>query len=255
MKNQTVLSFLLAVSSVSAFAQAPVEVTSEPSHHLILENASVRVFAVTVNSGASTLVHRHAHDYIAVALGDSEILNAKAGAEPVKVAFKDGATSFATAGLVHAVINKSGRSFRNITIELLGPTTGEHACTASCSVPVPCDSPNKAMCPTAEELLSSDQWTVTKVTLPPGAHKPRHTHAGPYLVVPLTNVQFKETDEYGTVTNVRLGVGRAAWGKPVTHETVNVLAQPARLVILQFKGHRRPRRPPRANPRWSSVPP
>ena len=236
MKNPTVLSFLLAVSSVAAFAQAPVEITSEPSHHLLLENASVRVFAVTVNSGASTLVHRHAHDYIAIALGDSEILNAKAGAEPVPVTFKDGAAGFSAAGLVHAVINKSTGPFRNITIELLGPTTGEHACTASCSQPVPCDSPNKALCPTAEELLASDQWTVMKVTLPPGAHRPRHTHAGPYLVVPLTKVQLKERDEYGNVTNERLGPGQATWARPVTHETTNVLAQPATLVILQFKG-------------------
>jgi quercetin dioxygenase-like cupin family protein len=248
MKRQTILSVLLAVSAVAAFAQAPVEITSEPSHHLVLENASVRVFAVTVNPGASTLVHRHAHDYIAVTLGDAEILNAKAGAEPVTVTFKDGDARFSAGGLVHAVTNKGARPFRNVTIELLGPTTGEHACTASCSQPVPCDSPNKALCPTAEELLASDQWTVMKVTLPGGGHRPRHTHAGPFLVVPLTNVEFKETDEFGTVDNVRLAVGQATWAKPVTHETVNVLSQPARLVILQFKGA------PAAAPPASSVP-
>ena len=236
MKKQMILALLFTAWSVAALAQTPVEITSEPSHHLVFENAAVRVFAVTVNPGDSTLVHRHSHDYIAVALGDSEILNAKAGAEPVPVVFKDGDTRFSPAGLVHAVMNKSGRPFRNITIELLGPTTGEHACTGSCSRSAPCDSADKAACQSADELLSSDQWTVTTVTVPPGAHVPRHTHAGGYLVVPLTNLDFKEQDVSGTVVNVHLGVGEVTWNKPVTHEVTNVGTQPTRLVVLQFKG-------------------
>ncbi|MFI5165235.1 MAG: hypothetical protein ACHQQS_01300 [Thermoanaerobaculales bacterium] len=236
MKNQLILVLLFAALGVAALAQGPVEITSEPSHHLVLENAAVRVFAITVNPGASTLVHRHAHDYIAVTLGDAEILNAKAGAEPVTVTFKDGDTRFSPAGLVHAVTDKDAQPFRNVTIELLGPTTGEHACTGSCSQSPPCDSADKAACPSSDDLLASDQWTVTKVTVPPGSHVPRHTHTGGYLVVPLTNLDFKEQDESGAVTNVHLGVGEVTWNKPVTHEVTNVGSQPARLVVLQFKG-------------------
>ena len=126
-----ILASLFAAASVSALAQNPVEITSESHHHLVIENASVRVFAVTVDPGASTLMHRHGHDYIGIALGDSEILNVKPGAAPVPVAFKDGDTRFTAAGLVHGITDNGAGPFRNITIEFLGPTTGERACTAA----------------------------------------------------------------------------------------------------------------------------
>jgi hypothetical protein len=42
---------------------AAVEIAREPNHHLVLENASVRVFLVNVAPHESTLLHRHRRDY------------------------------------------------------------------------------------------------------------------------------------------------------------------------------------------------
>jgi len=42
------LAELLLVSIATLAQQQSVEITSEPSHHLVLENAYVRVFDVTV---------------------------------------------------------------------------------------------------------------------------------------------------------------------------------------------------------------
>ncbi|HUK13953.1 MAG TPA: hypothetical protein VLW17_11690 [Thermoanaerobaculaceae bacterium] len=234
MNRQLVVALLLALPCSLALAQGPVEITSEPSHHLVLENDAVRVFAVTVNPGASTLVHRHAHDYIAVALGDSEILNTKAGAAPVKVAFKDGGVGFGAAGLVHAVADAGSGPFRNITVELLGPTTGERACSASCDVSPPCAAADKSTCPVVEELLTSDQWSVRRLTLPPGGHEARHTHAASYLVVPVTDADLRRTDASGAVVEAHVAAGQVSWSKPVTHEVTNVGAKPAVVVVLQF---------------------
>src|ERR1700719_675779 len=136
----TTLFVILALTAWTQQAQAPVEITSESSHHLVLENMFVRVFAVSVDPGKSTLMHHHAHDYLSVSLGDSQIMNTKQGAQPVAASFKDGDVRFTPAGLVHAVSNSGTNPFRNRTIELMQPTTNAKACTESCSVPIPCDS-------------------------------------------------------------------------------------------------------------------
>src|SRR3954447_1275856 len=102
---------ILALTAWTQQAQAPVEIISEPSHHLVLENMFVRVFAVSVDPGKSTLMHRHGHDYLSVALGDSQIMNTKEGAQPVPVAFKDGDVRFSAAGLVHAVSDSGSTPF------------------------------------------------------------------------------------------------------------------------------------------------
>src|SRR5579864_7646260 len=136
---------ILALTAWTQQAQSPVEITSEPSHHLVFENMFVRVFAVSVDPGKSTLMHHHGHDYLGITLGDSQITNTKQGAQPAQVSLKDGDTRFTPAGLVHAITNNASVTFHNRTIELLQPTTNQKACTESCEIPVPCDSGQSQM--------------------------------------------------------------------------------------------------------------
>ncbi|MGZ4829681.1 MAG: hypothetical protein ACXV78_08555, partial [Candidatus Angelobacter sp.] len=107
MRNLSIATLfgILALTAWTQQAQAPVEITSESSHHLVLENLFVRVFAVSVDPGKSTLMHRHGHDYLGITLGDSQIMNTKQGAQPVPVSFKDGDVRFTPGGLVHAISN------------------------------------------------------------------------------------------------------------------------------------------------------
>ena len=188
---------VLALTAWTQQAQAPVEITSEPSHHLVFENMFVRVFAVAVDPGKSTLMHHHGHDYLGVTLGDSQITNTKPGAQPAQVTLKDGDTRFTPAGLVHAITNNASAPFHNRTIELLQPTTNQKACTESCEIPVPCDSADKTKCVTVTKLITADQWSVTQITLPPGAKYPQHTHLANFLTIPLTDadVTMKNQDQ------------------------------------------------------------
>src|SRR5437899_4628203 len=113
--NKTKASTFVVLTAVLGFAalaqlgfaaiaqQDPVEITSEPHHHLVLENKYVRAFAVSVAPKESSLVHRHGHDYLSVSLGDATIINARAGAAPVAANFKDGDVRFSAAPVVHAV--------------------------------------------------------------------------------------------------------------------------------------------------------
>src|SRR5712675_782485 len=170
MRNLSIatLFVILALTAWTQQAQAPVEITSEPNHHLVLENMFVRVFAVSVDPGKSSLMHRHAHDYLSVSLGDAQIINTKQGAQPVAASFKDGDVRFTPAGLIHAVPNSGSTPFRNRTIELMQPTTNTKPCTESCSIPIACDSADKTKCVTVTKLITSDQWSVTLINLPAG---------------------------------------------------------------------------------------
>jgi quercetin dioxygenase-like cupin family protein len=233
------LSFLVLLFALVAWAQqaqAPVEITAEPHHHLALENMFVRVFAVSVDPGQSTLMHRHGRDYLSIAVDDAQITNAREGAQPAQVTFKQGDTRFTPAGLVHAITNTGSRPFLNSTIELLGPTTNQKACTESCSIPVPCDSADKSACASVTKLIAADQWSVTLVNLPPGAKYPQHTHLANFLLVPLTDADVTINNQDQPETHVHSKTNEATWNNPVVHTVTNTGKTPAKTVVLEFRG-------------------
>jgi quercetin dioxygenase-like cupin family protein len=89
------LPLFLLIAMLGAYAAAPeVEITSEPSHHVALENKYLRVFQVEVAPHAATLMHRHRHDYVFVTLGDSHVSNEVDGKAPVELKLADGDTRF-----------------------------------------------------------------------------------------------------------------------------------------------------------------
>ena len=229
-------SFLLFAFAAAAPQQEVVEITSEPGHHLVLDNMFIRAFDVTVPPKATTLVHRHNHDYIFVTLGDSDITNAKVGAAPARVVLKDGEARFTAGGFAHAAINNLDRPFRNITIELLAPATNEHSCTESCTVAVPCKSADNALCPSVTRLLMSDQWTVTSVIIPPGGRLEEHTHYAHHLAVAVSDLHLKIRNQDQPETEINSKVGDLTWVNPVVHTVTNTGPQPARIVTLEFRG-------------------
>jgi quercetin dioxygenase-like cupin family protein len=236
MRKLATLLLLIVLPLLAQQAQAPVEITAEPHHHLVLENMFVRVFAFSVNPNESTLMHHHGHDYLSVFIGDSQGLNVKEGAQPAPIAFKDGDTRFAATGLNHLVTNTGKTPLRNLTIELLGPTTNQKACTESCAVPVPSDAADKAACVSVNKLITADQWSVTLVTLPAGAKYAQHTHLANFLNVPLADadVTVKVQDQPGTVVHNK--TGEPTWNNPVIHTVTNTGKTTAKVVVLEFRG-------------------
>src|SRR5262249_45343879 len=171
---------------------------------------------------------------LSVSLGDAQIINARAGAAPAQANFKDGDVRFSAAPVVHAVTDTGDAPFRNITIELLGPTTGQHACTESCSVPVPCESAVKSACLSVVSVMSGDQWSVKLVTMPPRSFYPQHAH-GSYLRIPPTDADLKIKPENGAETANQAKTGVITWNNPVVHATTNAGTKPARFVQVEFK--------------------
>src|SRR5216683_6556866 len=116
--KRALLLFLL-IPFLAAQTTSEVEITSEPSHHLALENEYIRVFKVEVAPHASTLMHRHRHDYVFVTLCDAQVSNEVEGKPPVDLELADGETRFVPGNFAHIARNLSDQPFRNVTIELM----------------------------------------------------------------------------------------------------------------------------------------
>ena len=134
MRKSRVAGLLFLATAALAQHQQSVEITSEPSHHLVFQNEYVRVFDVTVAPRATTLVHKHNYDYLFVTLGDSDVVSVRPGEKPVALKLKDGEVRFTPGNFAHAAINQSDRPFHNITIELLKPSTNVKTCTDSIAI-------------------------------------------------------------------------------------------------------------------------
>jgi quercetin dioxygenase-like cupin family protein len=234
---------LVVAPIVVAAAQGPkiVDVTHEPSHHLVLSNDHVRVLNVIVAPRATTLIHRHDHDYLFVTLGDADVTSTKVGDTAVKLVLRDGEVRYAAGGFAHAASNNIDTPFHNVTIELLQSATHEQPCAASCAEPAPCSVARGGACPTVTRVMGADQWTVVSVTLPASGRLDLVDGAGPVLVVAVSGVRLTRGGLVNGDASIRGGPGTLGWvsaaarGAAGARALVNASREPARFVMVQFR--------------------
>lgn len=226
---------LLFLATATLAQQQSVEITSEPSHHLVFQNEYVRVFDVTVAPRATTLIHRHHSDYLFVTLGDSDVVSTRVGEKPVALHLKDGEVRYTPGNFAHAAGNESDRPFHNITIELLKPSTNVKTCTEACLENIQCGNSNGGLCPATEKRISSDQWTISLVTLPPSSSAENLLHSDPQMVVAVSDIDLK-VQARSSSDNLKRATGGLAWIPDGTsHAVVNKAKEPARFITLEFK--------------------
>jgi quercetin dioxygenase-like cupin family protein len=222
-----VLAALLPALALAQPTASEVAIDAEPHHHLVLENAQVRVFQVEVAPHAATLMHRHVHDYVFVTLGAAEVENDVAGKPPVPLKLQDGETRFSTGGFAHLAKNLGDTPFRNVTIELLQPGM------AAGGDEKPRELPGVTITP----VLFKDGVRVSDIRLKAGGAIPRHHHAGPHLVVAVTDLSLRNEVEGQTATTRTLKAGEVAWiPGGITHALTNLTPGEARLITLEFQG-------------------
>jgi quercetin dioxygenase-like cupin family protein len=208
-----------------------VEITAEPHHHLVLENKSVRVFNIEVAPNDATLLHWHRHDYVAVTLGPSEISNTVKDKPAVTVRFVDGDTRFAQATFAHTVRTTSPQAFRNVTVELLD----DAALRTAASTWDDSRSLDILHGGTLQILFVKDNVRVSETELQPGAQIPMHHHAGPHLVIALTDLDLRSDVEGKAPQTVHFKSGESKWIEAgATHTVTNAGPAPAKYVTLEF---------------------
>lgn len=232
MRKARVVGLLFVATATLAQQPQSVEITSEPSHHLVFQNEYVRVFDVTVAPKASTLIHRHNYDYVFVTLGDSDVVSVRPGEKPISLLLKDGEVRFTPGSFAHAAINNADRPFHNITIELLKPSSNVKTCTDTCNDPsYVCGG----ICPEKVKRISSDQWMMSLITLPPTAGLKKHTHTMPHLVIAVSALDLTSQSDAGS-NNIHQGPGGLSWVPAGnTHTLTNNSTKPAQFVTLEFK--------------------
>jgi quercetin dioxygenase-like cupin family protein len=214
-------------------APSEVEITSEPSHHLVLENSHVRAFQVEVAPHTATLMHRHRHDYVFVTLGESEVDNEVEGKPPVTLKLQDGETRFTPGNFAHVARNLANTPFRNVTIELLQDEKARSSPPARWNEDRGLHVLHGG---TREILLVQDGVRVSEVELQIAGVLPRHHHAGPELVVAVTDLLFRSDVVGKGASNIEMKAGDVRWEEGAfTHTITNVVRQEAKLVILEFK--------------------
>jgi quercetin dioxygenase-like cupin family protein len=224
-------SFALSLLCLLLPSTEPVEITAEPVHHQALANEQVRVFEVEVAPHASTLLHRHGHDYLFVTLGASHISNEVQGKPPVELELADGEVQFKSGNFAHVARNVADRPFRNVTIELLQDEKLRAA---------PSPWPQAAGERTfpggrIRELFVHDGARVSAVELEPGATVPSHHHDGPHLVVAVSDLDLRSDIEGRGAVAAKIKAGDVKWVPGgFTHSLTNTSKDRARLVTVEF---------------------
>lgn len=109
------LAGVLGLVACAAYAQDVVQVAGD-SHKVILENAQVRVLAVTLKPGQKAPLHSHPAN-VSYVLSDGKLRITMADGKTVDKAPKAGSASWSDA-VTHAVENIGTSDFTQIQIEL-----------------------------------------------------------------------------------------------------------------------------------------
>jgi hypothetical protein len=163
-------------------AQAPppdpgksVPIKEEPHHHMILENAYVRVFRVEIISPDATLLHRHDTPYAYMSIGRADFINAVEGKPEARVTMANGQLGYSKGGFSHIVRTTSDVPFYNITIELLHPQANIHSdCAKTLSGPLEgCSTPQQTVAESAHSTNAELTGGVKSAASPgPGGNTP-----------------------------------------------------------------------------------
>lgn len=223
--------FLFLTAALSGQSATDVEITAEPHHRLFLSNDQVRVFNVEIAAKGETLMHRHRNDYVYVALGSAEVVNTVEGKDPVTVKLQDGETNFLAAGFAHSARNLSNQPFREVIIEFLQDEKLRKA-ASHWEEERGLDILQGG---TKEILFVKDGVRVSETELQPGGMEPRHRHAGPFLVVALTDYELRNEIVGKAAINISMKMGESQWvAGGFDHMVMNAGQRPAKFVTLEF---------------------
>jgi quercetin dioxygenase-like cupin family protein len=224
------LPFVL-IPFLAAQTASDVEITAEPSHHLVLENENVRVFKVEVAPHTSTLMHRHQHDYVYVTIGDAHLSNQVEGKPSAEVKLSNGDTRFTPGNFAHIVTDLADMPFRNVTIELVQDEKLRQAPSHWTE-----DAGEKAFPGGSSRILFvKDGVRVSEVNLEPGGTIPSHHHDGPHVLVAISDLDLRsDVDGQGPMPG-RFKAGDVKWlPGGYTHTLTNVGNSPARFATVEF---------------------
>jgi hypothetical protein len=185
-----IFSIAIANNSSSQSGQdpAPIALTSEPHHHLALQNEYVKLYQVEVSPGDSVRLHRHDTDAISLSLSDSLVTVHSPGKPDVQQKLTSGQVRLQALGFVHSTRVQGEAPFRNVTVELLLPQTGKQNRCAQvlAAQPLHCDDAKARDTMLAQSpQFESEQTSLNLVRVPPHERATLGEPGRPILIVAL----------------------------------------------------------------------
>ncbi|HTP43335.1 MAG TPA: hypothetical protein VMJ13_02165 [Candidatus Acidoferrum sp.] len=226
---------MLFAAKAQAPAGNPVPTKDEPHHHLVLENAYVRVFHFELPGHEATLLHSHDLPYVSVALGPGDFVNAVAGKPEAHVTLKNEQVGYSKGGFAHIVRTDAGAPFQNFTVELLKP----QGSVRNLCVKVVADAPDAGCRETAcidatVMIFDTDEMAVASESL--SAQKKRSEQAEDLPRLYLVLDKSELTITIPGLGDKTLHTGEAFWlpaGAAPSLE--NPGANQSRFLVLTFK--------------------
>ena len=224
------IAVLFSLSAALAAQSKPLELTSEPGHHLVLQNQYTRVFRVEVPPHASTQLHLHRNSYLFVNLGQAEIENDVQGKAPVKTKLMDGQTELAEGPFAHVIKNVGDTPFRNLTIEILRPASttepsARHERGLSLDSGLIIDT-----------LYDTAQVRVSEFQLNPGAHVDIRQDQWPHLLVAVSELKLRDQRPTGRGLDLNQKAGDISWSQGGhAHTFTNLGLKQAHWIDVEFK--------------------
>lgn len=220
---------LAVLLGAQAASDAPVPVSAEPHHHLVLDKPMVRVYEFSLGPRQATLPHTHERDYITVWLGQNSLANTVAGKPESILSPVDGQTALTKGPLTHVVKNLADTDARNVTIEILA-TAPQH--TAETEPEAYSEAPGV----TTKLLFENELVRAWDTQIDPGATQPRHEHRLDYLAIAVSPLDMKSLTDFKAPADIRKRPGEVTWVRaPVAHSITNMADTPARFISIEFK--------------------
>lgn len=228
--------FALTTTLVIAQAAQEVEITAEPHHHLVFANDRVRVFNVEIPPHQETQMHWHGHDYVYITLGSTQVINMVKGKDPATVEMRDGQTGFLSGGFAHMARNLSGQPYRNVTVEFLQEDKLRQLPAHSDPAHGEEDRGLEILHGGTKEILFvKDGVRVSEYELQPGGVIPQHHHAGPHVVVGLSDYELRSQVEGKGTSLITMKRGESEWiAGGYSHTVTNDGHLPAKFITLEF---------------------
>jgi len=225
-------AFFPIVQAHSWQSAKPAEITQDPHYRILMENAQVRVFALTLPPGAQSFV-RHEHNYLTVQLEDHEAIMWKNNESPIQhFRAPAGEIHFFLGGSAHGIRNDSNTELRNVTVEFMDPKVtvyGYRFESGNYDF-----GPNVLTPPVDPEghfanSLDLEKAVARDVQLLPGESLPATKRAS--LVIAVTPLQLAG----GAGQKISLKTGEVLWRE--TGETVLTNTAPGRerFAIVEFR--------------------
>jgi hypothetical protein len=192
----SIAAALLAASSGHAQSiPGAVLAKNEPHHHVAYEDSVLRVLRVRVGGHDTTLLHEHDPDYFWIALGASEVVNARPGVPDAVIKSPDLSVHYTPGTFAHVARNPGASPFDNITVELLGDQTDvRNLCeTAVAGRPLDCARSTAegawAQGATEHPAFVTSQLRVALLTIAPRAVLQPTEHSTGAWVIALDTVE------------------------------------------------------------------